>query len=88
MGKFTVGKKGTIKIKMDTPDDVYYDAKDPHVSFEQNGTVTLRHLDLYSVDGVVGSDREEKAAVYWVREHKQDLINMYKAGKPYFIDDD
>lgn len=28
---------GKLKVKMDTRDDTYFDAKDPHVYFERNG---------------------------------------------------
>lgn len=77
MGKMTVGMVGTIKIKMDTPDDVYFDAKKPHVSFERRGNVILNHLSLDEVDNLVGRDSEEKEAIYWVRENKDKLEKEY-----------
>ena len=90
MGKVTVGTKGTIKIKMDSPDDVYFDTKDPHVSLEgRSGEIIARHVDLYSVDSYVGDSKAPyfKDAIYWVRDHKQELIDMYNNKAPYFIND-
>ncbi len=90
MGKVIVGKKGTIKIKMDTPDDVYFDAKDPHVSLEgKSGEIIARHVDLYSVDNYVGDSKTPyfKEAMYWIRSHKSELIKMYEDKSPYLIDD-
>ena len=47
MAKITVGVVGTIKIKMDTPDDIYFDAKEPHVSLEgRGGEIIVNHLYL------------------------------------------
>ncbi len=77
MAKITVGQVGTIKIKMDTKDDVYYDAKEPHVSFVRKGTTILDHLLLSEVCNLVGRDSEEKDAIYWVREHREELIKQY-----------
>lgn len=77
MGKITVHIEGTIKIKMDTKDDVYYDAKDPHVSLERNGSVILNHLSLDRVDDIVGRDSDEKKAIYWIRDNKDMLEKMY-----------
>lgn len=77
MGKITVHQEGSVKIKMDTKDDVYFDAKDPHVSFEQDGRVTIRHLSLSEVDDIVGRDADEKKAIYWVRDNKKRLERMY-----------
>lgn len=78
MGKITVHQVGNIKIKMDTKDDVYFDAKDPHVSFEENGRVTIKHLSLAEVDGMVGRDSDEKKAIYWVRDNKRYLEDLYE----------
>ena len=78
MGKITVHQVGNIKIKMDTKDDVYFDAKDPHVSFEENGRVTIKHLSLSEVDGMVGRDSDEKKAIYWVRDNKRYLEDLYE----------
>lgn len=77
MGKITVHVEGTIKVKMDTKDDVYYDAKDPHVSLERNGRVILNHLSLDSVDNIVGRDSDEKKAIYWIRDNKDMLKIKY-----------
>lgn len=77
MGKITIHQEGSVKIKMDTKDDIYYDAKDPHVSFEQNGRVTIKHLSLSEVDSLVGRNADEKKAIYWVREKKNDLEKQY-----------
>ena len=65
---------------MDTKDDVYYDAKDPHVSFERNGTVIVKHLSLDEVDKLVGRDSDEKEAIRWVRDNKRDLEKQYLEG--------
>lgn len=62
---------------MDTKDDIYYDAKDPPVSFEQNGRVTIRHLSLSEADRLVCRDPDEKKAIYWVRDHRSDLEDLY-----------
>lgn len=77
MGKLTVQQIGTIKIKMDTKDDIYYDAKDPHVSLERNGYVIINHLPLSEIDNLVGRDPDEKKAIYWIRDHKQYLEELY-----------
>lgn len=77
MGKITVHQIGSIKIKMDTKDDTYFDAKDPHVSFEQNNHATVNHLSLADVDNFVGRDPDEKKAIYWVRDRKSYLIDLY-----------
>jgi hypothetical protein len=90
MGKITVGKKGTIKIKMDTPDSFSFDAKDPHVSLEgKSGEIIASHIDLYSVDSFVGDSKIPyfKESMYWIRYHKDELIKMYKNKSPYYIDD-
>lgn len=85
MGKFTVGFVGNVKIKMDTPDDVYFDAKDPHVSIEGPG-IYLNHVDLYSIDNIVGTgDRELQGAIRWIRDNKSELIKMYENKAPYRI---
>lgn len=41
---------GKLKVKMDTRDDTYFDAKDPHVYFERNGKNVLKHCYLSDVD--------------------------------------
>lgn len=84
MGKKTVKEIGTIKIKMDTKDDVYFDAKEPHISFERNGRIILKHLTLSEVDNVVGNDPDEKKAIYWVRENKSYLIDEYIKNNRWF----
>ena len=85
MGKVTVHKIGQIKVKMDTPDDVYYDAKDPHVSFERDGSVILNHFYLATANDYVGRDSDEKKAIYWVRKYQEDLEDMYKKGNPKYL---
>lgn len=77
MGKITVHTIGTIQIKMDTKDDVYFDAKEPHVSFVRKGQVILNHLLLSEVCDLVGRDREEKDAIYWVRDNRKYLEELY-----------
>ncbi len=77
MGKKTIHQEGSIKIKIDTKDDVYFDAKDPHVSFEKNGRVIINHLLLTEVDNLVGRDSDEKKAIYWVRDNKKRIEEMY-----------
>ena len=39
----TIYEVGKLKVKMDTRDDTYFDAKDPHVYFERNGKTILSH---------------------------------------------
>lgn len=89
MGKFLVGVVNNVKIKMDTPDDIYYDAKDPHVSLEgPGGEIYVRHLDLYSINDTVGTGSSNvREAIYWVRKKQDKLIAMYIAKKPYRIYD-
>lgn len=77
MGKITVHTIGTIQIKMDTKDGDYFDAKEPHVSFVQKGRVTLDHLSLNDVCNLVGRDRNEKDAIYWVRDNREYLEKLY-----------
>lgn len=78
MGKITVATIGTIKIKMDTKDDVYFDAKDPHVSFERKGNVILDHVLLSEVDNIVGTgDSELQDAIRYVRKNKEDIKKQY-----------
>lgn len=77
MGKKTVATVGTIQIKIDTKDEDYRDMKEPHVSFVRNGVVLVNHLMLSEVDHLVGRDSDEKKAIYWVREKKEKLIEMY-----------
>ena len=79
MGKVTVAEVGTIKIKMDVKDDVYYDAKDPHVSFVRNGRELVRHCNLDQVDDLVGTgDSDLQEAIRYVRQHKEELKKRYQ----------
>lgn len=79
MGKITVETIGTIKIKMDVRDDVYYDAKDPHISFVRRGDTVVEHCYLSQVDNVVGTgDSDLQKAIRYCRDNKEHLINLYK----------
>lgn len=78
MGKVTIERIGTITIKMDVRDDMYADAKPPHVSFVQNGREILSHVYLSDIDDIVGYDSDTKKAIYWVRDHKYELEQKYK----------
>lgn len=74
----TVATIGTIKIKMDIKDDVYFDAKDPHVSFEENGSIIVDHVPLSKVDNLVGTGNSNlKKAIQYVRDNKDDIIKQY-----------
>lgn len=77
MGKLTVLQVGNIKVKMDTKDTLSYDAKEPHVSFEENGRVTIPHILLSDVDNLVGRTSDEKEAIYKLRRMKPDLIKLF-----------
>lgn len=77
MGKITLFTEGNIKVKMDTKDDFSYDAKEPHVSFEEHGVVTLNHLNLSEVDDLVGRTPEEKRAIEKLRANKDEYIKKY-----------
>lgn len=77
MGHTVMKQYGNVKVKMDTKDDVSYDAKDPHVFLEENGKVTVRHLSLSTVDNYVGRTSDEKKAIYWIRDNKEWLIEQY-----------
>lgn len=78
MGKMTVHTVGTIQIKIDVKDDVYYDAKDPHVSFVRKGTVILNHVLLDEVDNIVGTgDSELQKAISYVRDNKDYIRKLY-----------
>lgn len=78
MGKITIATIGTIKIKMDTKDDVYFDAKEPHVSFERNGSVIVNHVLLSEVDNLTGTgDSDLQDAIRYVRKNKEDIKNQY-----------
>lgn len=79
MGKITVGQVGNIQIKMDVQDDVYYDAKAPHVSLYRKNIMVLEHLFLDEADRVVGRDHEETNAIKWVRDNRWELEQKYKA---------
>lgn len=80
MGKVLIERIGTVKIKMDTKDDVYFDAKDAHVSFEQNGKVVFNHIMLNEVDRlcVTGMGSDMKEALKYVVRNKDKLIERYK----------
>lgn len=77
MGKMTVIQVGNIKVKMDTRDTYSYDAKEPHVSFEENGRVTIPHIPLSEVDNLVGRTPDEKEAIYELRRRKSELIKLF-----------
>ena len=77
MGKMTVIQVGNIKVKMDTRDTYSYDAKEPHVSFEENGRVTIQHIPLSDVDNLVGRSPDEKEAIYELRKQKDRLIKLF-----------
>lgn len=77
MGHKLMAQFGNVKVKMDTKDDIYYDAKDPHVLLEENGIVTVKHLSLSNVDDYVGRTSDEKKAIYWIRDKKEWLIEQY-----------
>lgn len=80
MGKITVATIGTIKIKMDTKDSVYFDAKDPHVSFEENDSIIVDHIPLSEVDNLVGTGNSNlKKAIHYLRDNKDDIIRQYLA---------
>lgn len=78
MGKITIQTFGTIQVKMDTKDDVYFDAKDPHVSFVRHGRDTVRHCYLSEVDNLVGTgDSDLQDAIRYVRKNKNYLEELY-----------
>lgn len=78
MGKMTVETIGTIQIKIDTKDDIYYDAKDPHVSFIRKGTVIHNHILLDEVDDIVGTgDSDLQDAIRYVRKNKEYIKKLY-----------
>lgn len=79
MGKTTIKTFGTVKVKMDVRDDVYFDAKDAHVSFEQNGQVIINHIMLKDVDRicVTGMGSDVKEALQYVVRNKEKLIEQY-----------
>lgn len=79
MGKITVGQVGNIQIKMDVRDDVYYDAKAPHVSLYRKNSMVLEHLFLDEADSVVGRDHEVTDAIKWVRDNRWELEQKYRA---------
>lgn len=68
---------GNLEVRMDIKSTDSYDAKPPHVYFMVNGKVTQPHIFLSEVDNIVGNDRDEKDAIYWLRENKYDLIRKY-----------
>ena len=78
MGKILIETFGTIQIKMDTKDDTYFDAKDPHVSFVRHGKDTVKHCYLSEVDNLVGTgDSDLQEAIRYVRKHKEELKDKY-----------
>lgn len=78
MAKITVETIGTIQIKMDTRDDTYYDAKEPHVSFVRYGQELVSHVMLSEVDNLVGTgDHDLQKAIRYVRDNKEYLWNLY-----------
>lgn len=80
MGKITIETIGTIQIKMDTKDDTYFDAKDPHVSFVRHGKDVLAHCYLSEVDNIVGTgDADLQKAIQYVRRNKGRLERLYKS---------
>ena len=78
MGKITVYSHGTVQVKMDTRDDTYYDAKDPHVSFYKHGREVHSHIYLSDVDNLVATgDSDMQEAIRYVRRNKLDLERQY-----------
>lgn len=78
MGKILIQTIGTIQIKMDTKDDVYFDAKEPHVSFVRHGQEIMPHVMLSEIDNLVGTgDSDLQAAIHYVRKNKTELKNLY-----------
>lgn len=78
MGKVTIQTVGTIQIKMDVADDVYFDAKEPHISFVRKGTVIVNHVLLSEIDNLVGTgDSDLQEAIRYVRKNKSAIINEY-----------
>ncbi len=72
MAEITIAKIGTIQIKMDTKDDTYFDAKDPHVSFIRNGRPVVKHVFLSEVDNIVGTgDKDLQEAIRYVRKKQR-----------------
>lgn len=55
MAKELIATIGTVQVKMDTQDDTYFDAKDPHVSFVRNGREVVPHCYLSKVDNLVAT---------------------------------
>jgi len=77
MAKESIKYFGNLEIKMDTGSTDSYDKKPPHVSFVVNGRVTIPHVYLDKINDIVGNNKDEKDAIYWLRENKSDLINKY-----------
>ena len=74
----TIYEVGKLKVKMDTRDGTYFDAKDPHVYFERNGKTVLKHCYLSDVDTLVATgDRAMQDAIRYLRQKKPDLIQEY-----------
>ena len=68
---------GNLEVRMDVKSTDSYDAKPPHVYFMVNGKITQPHIYLSEVDNIVGNDRDEKEAIYWLRDNKDRLIDKY-----------
>lgn len=77
MGKITLFTEGNVKVKMDVKDDFSYDAKDPHVSFEEHGVTTHNHIKLENIDNLVGISSDEKKAIEKLRANKDEYIRKY-----------
>ena len=77
MGKETINTFGSLKIKMDKKDTNSRDKKPPHVSFVVNNSETKPHVYFDKLNEVVGNDKDEKAAIYWLRDNKSKLIEQY-----------
>lgn len=74
----TVYRTGYVSVKIDKKSTDSYDRKRPHVVIEgKNGKIIFEHLFLDRCDDYVGFDSSTKDAIYWVREHKEKLIEQY-----------
>ena len=57
-----------------------FDAKEPHVSFERNGSVIVNHVLLSEVDNLAGTgDSDLKKAIHYVQDNKEDIKKQYLA---------
>lgn len=78
MSRIPIKTIGTIKIEMDKKDDVYFDAKDPHVCFVRNGRDVVPHCYLSEVDNLVATgDSDMQEAIRYLRKNKDELIKQY-----------